>query len=80
MDEIYSSLRITTSLNDLFRAVYKEFNFTENYPKGHGEMLMEWMRINHPDSYLMPTMIELGGYIQDICWGRATSVFINHGY
>ena len=36
LDKINSSLHITTSLNDLFHAVYKEFNFTSNYPKDRG--------------------------------------------
>ena len=62
LDEIHSSLRITTGLNVLFCAVYKEFNFIEKYHKGHREMFIAWIRIDHPDAYLMPTMIALVGF------------------
>ena len=66
--KIQSSFRITTSLNELFRAVDKEFNFTEHYPKCHGEMFILWMRINHPGVCLMLTMRSLVRFIQDLCW------------
>ena len=40
LDKMNSILHITTILNDFFHAVDKEFNFTSNYPKSHGEMIM----------------------------------------
>ena len=80
LDEIHTSFFITTSLNDLFHDVENELNLIENCPKVHGEMLMAWMRINHPGAYLTPTTISLGGSIQDSRWEGEPSVFINNGY
>ncbi len=36
-------LRVTCKIGDILRACDKEFNFTENYAKGHGSMFHTWM-------------------------------------
>ena len=80
LDEIHSSLRIKTSLNNLFRVVEKEFNFIENYSKGNGEIFMACMIINHPGDFLMPTMRALGRSRQDIWLEGSPSILINRRY
>ena len=43
LDEINPKLRVTASISAIIRAVDKEFSLSPNYPKGHGELFLEWM-------------------------------------
>ena len=80
LNQTHSSLRITTSLNDLFRAVKKDFNFSENYPKGHWWIFMSWMGMNNPVEYLRKKIRALGGSRQDLFWEVSPRVFRNCKY
>ena len=44
LEEIHFTLRITTDVNNLLRAIEKYFGATANYGKGKGSMFMEYMR------------------------------------
>ena len=44
LDEIDSSLRVSSSISAIIRAVDKEFSLSANYPKGHGELFKAWIR------------------------------------
>eukprot|EP00956_Cyclotella_meneghiniana_P043804 scaffold288481_cov139-Cyclotella_meneghiniana.AAC.1 len=48
LDEIDPMLRVTASISALIRAIDKEFSLSANYPKGHGELFLEWLREKHP--------------------------------
>ena len=48
LDEINPQLWITASISAVIRAVDKEFSLSSNYPKGHGELLCEWIREHYP--------------------------------
>ena len=53
LDEIDPRLRVTASVSALLRAVDKEFSLSSNYPKGHGELFLEWMQETHPGALLL---------------------------
>ena len=44
LEEIHFTLRITTDVNSLLRAIEKYFGATANYGKGKGSMFIEYMR------------------------------------
>ena len=48
LDEINPQLWITASISAVIHAVDKEFSLSSNYPKGHGELLCEWIREHYP--------------------------------
>ena len=52
MEKIHYSLRITTDVVGLLRAIEKYFGGTANYAKGKGLLFMDWMRRFHPTAYL----------------------------
>ena len=53
IDNLDSCLRVSASISAIIRAVDKEFSLSANYPKGHGEMFLEWMRKHHPWELLL---------------------------
>jgi hypothetical protein len=50
--KIDSSLLVSTMFTAFARAYNREFGLAVNYPKGHGELLAEWMKENHPEELL----------------------------
>ena len=44
LEEIHYSLRVTTDIGKLLRAIEKYFGGTANYSKGTGSMFMDFMR------------------------------------
>jgi hypothetical protein len=36
----------------VLRAIDKEFSLPANYPKGHGDMFLHWLKRNHPGACL----------------------------
>jgi len=44
LDEIHWSLRVTTDVGRLLRAIERYFSVTVNYAKGKGSIFMAWMR------------------------------------
>ena len=55
LKEIDPSLRVSTNISDIIRAVDKEFSLPANYPKGHGKAFLHWLRKYHPGAILLPT-------------------------
>jgi hypothetical protein len=37
----------------IFRDIDKEFSLPANYPKGHGEQFLHWLKRNHPGALLV---------------------------
>ncbi len=54
----------------------KEFNFTANYPKGHGDAFHDLMRSYHPGEPMMPVIRPLGGDPQDSSFEGALPVYM----
>ena len=52
MEQIHFSLRITTNIINLLRAVERYFGGNTNYTKGKGTEFMNWMNLYHPTAYL----------------------------
>jgi hypothetical protein len=44
LDIIPPHHRVTCRLSELFIQIYKEYNFTANYPKRHGDTFHDWLR------------------------------------
>jgi len=66
LDIIDPKLRVTVSISAIIRAVDKEFSLSANYPKGHVELFLEWMRANHPGELLLHVE-RAAGSRQDLC-------------
>ena len=49
-------LRVTCHLSDLLIQVDKEFNFSANYPKGHGDAFHDWLKKYHHGKRFLPTI------------------------
>ena len=78
---IPSHLRVNTSMENLLRAIDKEFNLTANYPKGKGDMFHDWwMEKYYPGELLMPVVRTLGGARQDLAIEGAPAVYMNHKF
>jgi len=45
---IPAHLHVTCHLSELLIQVDKEYNFTANYPKGHGDAFHDWLHKYHP--------------------------------
>jgi hypothetical protein len=54
-------LRVKCDIGKVCRCVDKEFNFTANYPKGHGDAFHDLTRRYHPGELMMPVIRTLGG-------------------
>ena len=52
LEQIHFSLRVSTDIGNLLRAIEKYFGGTANYAKGKGSMFMDYMRRYHPTAYL----------------------------
>ena len=67
-------LRVKCDIGNVCRCIDKEFNFTANYPKGHGDAFHDWMRRYHPGELMMPVIRTLGGDRQDTSFEGALPV------
>jgi len=76
LDNISSFLRISPDLAHIIRAYYKEFSLTSNYPKGHGELLRDWIIENHPMDFLLHAERAAGNRMDVICMG-ADAIYID---
>lgn len=79
LDEIDSKLRVTASISVIIRALDKEFSLSANYPKGHGELFLEWMRENYPGALLFHVE-RAAGSRQDLCTKGSIAIFMNYEY
>ena len=53
LDEIDPRLRVTSLIRAIICAVDKQFSLPANYPKGHGELFLEWIREKYPGQLLL---------------------------
>ena len=61
LEEIHYTLRVTTDVINLLRAVEKYFGGEANYAKGKGAVFKHWMRRYHPTAYLFAVSRACGG-------------------
>ena len=80
LSEIHYSIRVTTDVVMVLRAVEKYFGGTANYLKGKGSMFLDWMRRYHPGAYLYSIVRACGGTRQDIGAEGACPVLMNIPY
>eukprot|EP00956_Cyclotella_meneghiniana_P030815 scaffold78775_cov36-Cyclotella_meneghiniana.AAC.2 len=79
LDDIDSTLRVTTSISAVIRAIDKEFSLSANYPKGHGELFLEWIRENYPGVLLLHVE-RASGSRQDLCTEGCLAIYMNYEY
>eukprot|EP00956_Cyclotella_meneghiniana_P033421 scaffold95984_cov36-Cyclotella_meneghiniana.AAC.1 len=79
LDEIDSTLRVTTSISAVIRAIDKEFSLSANYPKGHGELFLEWIREHYPGVLLLHVE-RAAGSRQDLCTEGCLAIYMNYEY
>ena len=73
-------LRVKCDIGNVCRCMDKEFNFTANYPKGHGDAFHDWMRRYHPGELVMPVICTLGGDRQDSSFEGALPVYMGRKF
>ncbi len=76
LDNIHFHYRVSTMFDAVLRAVDKEFSLPANYPKGHGDMFLHWLRVHHPGALLVPVQ-RTAGSRQDLAAEGAAAVFWN---
>ena len=79
LEDIDPMLRVTASMSAIIRAVDKEFSLSANYPKGHGNLFLEWIREYHPGVLLLHVE-RAGGSRQDLCTEGSMAIYMNHPY
>ena len=79
LDNVDPSLRVSASITAIIRAIDKEFSLSANYPKGHGELFLEWMRDKHPGELLMHVERAVGSR-QDLCTEGCMAIIMNYPY
>ena len=79
LENIHFSLRITTDVIPLLRAVEKYFGGNANYAKGKGAEFMHWMRHKYPRAYLHVVSRACGAR-QDIGVESTVAVLMNVPY
>jgi hypothetical protein len=76
LEEISSFLRVSPDLMHVIIAYHKEFSLTANYPKGHGEQFLAWVRKHYPNEFLLHTERANGNRQDLVCMG-ADAIFMN---
>ena len=79
LDEIDPTLRVSASISAMIRAIDKEFSLSANYPKGHGQLFLEWMREKHPGALLLHVE-RASGSRQDLCTEGSMAILMNYPY
>ena len=75
LDLIPPHLRVTCRLSELLIQIDKEYNFSANYPKGHGDAFHDWLMKYYPGKRFLPTIRVCGGKRQDSAFEGALPVF-----
>ena len=70
-------LRVTASISAIIRVIDKEFSLSANYPKGHGELFLEWMRANLAGELLLHVE-RAAGSKQDLCMEGCIAIDMNY--
>ena len=60
---------MSPDLLQIIRAYHKEFSLCCNYPKGHGELFLDWVKKNYPNEFLMHAERASGSRMDLICMG-----------
>jgi hypothetical protein len=68
--------RVSTMFEAVLCAIDKEFSLPANYPKGHGDMFLHWLKENHPGALLVPVE-RTAGSRQDLAAEGAAAVYWN---
>ena len=79
LDKIDPLLQVNPSMTNIIRAVDKEFSLSANYPKGHGNQFLEWMREYHPGALLLHVE-RAAGSRQDLCSEGSMAVYMNYPF
>ena len=79
-EQIHFSLRVTTDIGNIIRAIEKYFGEQANYTKGKGSMYYDYMRRYHQGVYLFPVSRACGGARQDIGVEGAVPPIMNIPY
>ncbi len=66
LDNIDPKLRVTALISAIICAVDKKFSLSSNYPKGHGELFLEWLHKHYPGILLLHVECAAGSR-QDLC-------------
>ena len=66
LEQIHLSLRITTKIINILRAIERYLGGKANYAKGKGDEFMNWMNRYHPTAYLYNVSRACGGSRQYI--------------
>ena len=79
LDDIDPKLRVASSVSAIICVIDKEFSLSANYPKGHGEIFLEWMREKHQGELLLhierPSRSR-----QDLCTEGSMAILMNYPY
>ena len=76
LDKIDSNLRVKTLFSAFARAYDKGFSLSANYPKGFGELFIQWMMDTHP-SYVLYHVERVRGARQDMILEAALAIYMN---
>ena len=68
------------TLSHFARAFDKEFSLCANYPKGHGGLFRQWMKVNHPGERLLHVERAASGGRQDVASMAVLAIFWNRHY
>ena len=79
LNEIDPTLRVTASISALIRAMDKEFSLSANYPKGHGQLFLEWLKDKYPGILLLHVE-RAAGSRQDLCTKGCMAIYMNWPY
>ncbi len=74
LDEIAPELRVSPNFITFARAFDKEFHLCANYPKGHGGLFRQWMKVNHPGELLWHVERAASGGRQDMIYGCSCNI------
>ena len=80
LEQNHFSLRITTNIINLLRAVERYFGGNDNYSKGKGAEFTNWMNRIHPTAYLYAVSWACGGSRKDIGVEGSIAVLMNVPY
>ena len=76
LDDIAPELRVSPGFDGFARAFDKEFSLCANYPKGHGELFLMWMKENHPGELLLHVECAASGERMDVFSMAALAIFL----
>ncbi len=68
-----------SSASAVIRAIKKEFSLSANYPKGHGELFLEWIH-EHYSGVLLLHVERATGSCQDLCTKGCLAIYMNYKY